>query len=164
VKIELKVVSKAVLTAKVCGGLKNCSLTSAVSTLAPSSQSSGPPKIKRKGKAKNNWRERPVRARPHGPFQRTLPGELSRAIILTRVNNRQSIPLMENAMSASNATVGDTMEANAADGSIFLNGRQVQGRESRLRGRSSRKRKIWRLDCFESIRHFHWRVTLKLRM
>ena len=119
VKIELKVVSKAVLTAKVRGGLKNCSLTSAVSTLAPSSQSSGPPKIKRKGKAKNNWRERPVRARPHGPFQRTLPGELSRAIILTRVNNRQSIPLMENAMSASNATVGDTMEANAADGSIF---------------------------------------------
>ena len=87
VKIELKVVSKAVLTAKVREGLKNCSLTSAVSTLAPSSQSSGPPKIKRKGKAKNNWRERPVRARPHGPFQRTLPGELSRAIILTRVNN-----------------------------------------------------------------------------
>ena len=53
VKMELKVVSKAVLTAKVRGGLKNCSLTSAVSTLAPSSQSSGPPKIKRKGKAKN---------------------------------------------------------------------------------------------------------------
>ncbi|KAI2505586.1 hypothetical protein MHU86_8828 [Fragilaria crotonensis] len=125
VKIELKVVSKAVLMANVSGGLKNAgsstsAVDDAVTTLPSSSQSSKPQQKKKKsGKAENNWRERPIRARPHGPFQRTLPGELSRAIILARVNNRQTIPLTENTISVPIATLGGTTEADAAVGSNF---------------------------------------------
>ncbi len=139
VKIELKVASKAVLTAKVHGGLKNSSLTSAVSTLAPFSQ-------KGKGKAKNNWRERPVCARPHGSFQRTLPGELSRAIFLARVNNGQSIPLTENAMSVSNASVDKTMEANAADGSSFSE-QKTRTRKRVIASRKISKEKDFEIEC-----------------
>jgi hypothetical protein len=126
VKIELKVVStKAVLMANVSGGLKNAgsstsAVDDAVTTLPSSSQSTKPQQKKKKsGKAENNWRERPIRARPHGPFQRTLPGELSRAIILARVNNRQTIPLTENTMSVPIATLGGTTEADAAVSSNF---------------------------------------------
>ena len=43
---------------------------------------------KKKGKSEvRNWRQRPVRvrARANAPFHRTLPGELSRAIIVARI-------------------------------------------------------------------------------
>jgi hypothetical protein len=46
--------------------------------------------LKKKGKGKvKNWRERPVRARAranaNAPFHRTLPGELSRKIIVAKI-------------------------------------------------------------------------------
>jgi hypothetical protein len=43
---------------------------------------------KKKGNGKvKNWRERPVRARAraNAPFHRTLPGELSRKIIVAKI-------------------------------------------------------------------------------
>ncbi|KAI2509604.1 hypothetical protein MHU86_4865 [Fragilaria crotonensis] len=141
VKIELKVVStKAVLMA-------NHQTTA---------------EEKKSGKAENNWRERPIRARPHGPFQRTLPGELSRAIILARVNNRQTIPLTENTMSVPIATLGGTTEADAAVGSNFHQGQERRGKKSRLQEDNQRNKGL-EIGLLQSIHHFLWQVTLKLQ-
>ena len=128
VKIELKVASKAVLTAKVHGGLKNGSLTSAVSTLAPFSQ-------KGKGKAKNNWRERPVCARPHGSFQRTLPGELSRAIFWREWTMDSPFRWRKTPCLCRMLQLTKPWKLMLLTAAVFLNRRQEQGRESLLQGR-----------------------------
>lgn len=91
-KVASKVASKAFLTAHVCGLLKNRTLSSV-----------GGRSLKKKGRGKiENWRKNPVRAREHGPFGHTLPGELSRAIIGARVM-ANSMPVSSTETHASNA-------------------------------------------------------------
>ena len=76
VTVKIAFVPEATLTAHVGVSFKN-----ATSTVNLSRQ----PKKKGKGSVEN-WRDRPVRARlrAHRHFQRTLPGELCRSIILAR--------------------------------------------------------------------------------
>jgi hypothetical protein len=69
------------LTARVCAKFGLGAVPISLDT-----SSSRQSKKKGKGKVKN-WRERPVRARAraNAPFHRTLPGELSRKIIVARI-------------------------------------------------------------------------------
>ena len=72
--------------------------------------------LKKKGKKSvENWRDRPVRAsvRAHRHFQRTLPGELCRTIILARrVSSASAVGHAEGVEVALNITAADGADVN----------------------------------------------------
>ena len=129
VTVKIAFVPEATLTAHVGVSFKN-----ATSTVNLSRQ----PKKKGKGSVEN-WRDRPVRARvrAHRHFQRTLPGELCRTIILAR-------------RVSSAATVGDAQGIDApladaltdVDGGGLTEGHHLHERKSRTRKRVRVARKM----------------------
>ena len=110
VTVKIGFVPEATLTAHVCVYFKN-----GTSNLKLSKA------LKKKGKKSvDNWRDRPVcaRVRVHRHFQRTLPGELCRTIILARrVSSVSAVGHAEGVEVAPNVA--------AADGADVIPGHQL---------------------------------------
>ena len=116
---------KVILRAHVDCGFKNSTLRTR------------PPAKKRGKKIVENWRERPVRACGRGPFQRTLPGELSRSIIVAQRISTSA------AMVGKNTDADDVANADYTDGSC-LPEEHFQERKTTTRKTVKAARKIIR--------------------
>ena len=129
-KIELlvtvRIASRKVgpLRARVSRGLLKRTLNRSVATTtveskSPTTSRSYSPTIiqshKERGKKKvGNWRKRPVRDSARRPFRRTLPGELSRSIIVSRVSRDSSIPVTFGVSTATTVSVDITVDTDAS--------------------------------------------------